>query len=205
MIYCISFGEGIRHATCRLRHFYQKQLAIPRRRDYIIIVPALHIHQPLATREQFIMIRELHRNEPLLWPVDWDGLTENQRFFRDFPFFGTNAVVKYILDKWMKNRTDDILCLWPDNQKVKYVRDIVTRVLADSGFWVNPLFHPDDPCEIVFWTPSGPVDYMELEACFWKLQQRFSLPEDFFDDWNTLSLLQFVDKIVRTAKMLVIY
>ena len=60
---------------------------------------------------------ELNNNDPLFWPIDWDDLTEAQRFFQNVPFFGIKAFVKRFLDKRMKCRTKEILYLWPDNQQ----------------------------------------------------------------------------------------
>ena len=141
---------------------------------------------------------ELNNNKPLFWPIDWDDLTEAQRFFQNVPFFGIKAFVKRFLDKRMKCRTKEILYLWPDIQQVIYTRDIIIRFLIDYSFWEYPLFHPDDPCNIVFWKPD---ENLEIAEILTRISHQFSLPIHFFDDFNHKTLLQLVEDIASGANI----
>lgn len=148
---------------------------------------------------RWLKMSNWNNNEPFFWPIDWDDLSDSQRFFQDVPFFGIKAFVKRFLDKRMKCRTKEILYLWPDNQQVIYTRDIIIRFLIDYSFWKYPLFHPSDPCDIVFWKPD---ENLEIAEIFIRLSQQFPLSLHFFDDLNKKTLLQLVDMIVMTSGQL---
>ncbi len=113
------------------------------------------------------------------------------------PLFGVNVRVKKILDRQMRKRTKDILFLWPDNEKITLVYNYIVNLLISFAFWKAPLFHPDDPCDIVFWKPNDDLDLVDV---LFSLEDYYSLPScvlnDICDDFDKLTLIQFVNIIV---------
>ncbi len=137
------------------------------------------------------------RITPLHWPEFYHRATKVQRFLADFPVVGMYFRVRRMFCRELKNRTYNTLGSWKNNlEKLKYMC-VVSPLIKEYFRWPNYYSIPDDPCEILFWYPQVGYDDLSGQQFAGILIDEFSLPEDFFEDYNKLTYGQFIEKIIR--------
>ena len=134
---------------------------------------------------------------PLQWPEFYHRATKVQRFLADMPIVGMYFRIRKVFRRELKNRTYNALDSWENNPgKLKCI-SIVSPLIKDYFHWPNCYFIPDDPCEILFWRPQVGYDDLSGQEFASVLIDEFSLPEDFFEDYNKLTYSQFIEKIIK--------
>jgi len=133
---------------------------------------------------------------PLSFPVDWKHPSPIQRISRGLPLIGSDRRVFLSLTKQLASWEESVLQLWPNDTKFCQLRDDIAACLAKTFGWPNKLFHPDDPCAILFWNPRSNLELSE--TLVW-LADRYKVTMDVFECLDKMSLRQLLERIQRAG------
>ncbi|MGI6099748.1 MAG: hypothetical protein GX174_13180 [Lentisphaerae bacterium] len=138
------------------------------------------------------MSSNAHTIEPLAWPTDWQHPSSIQRVSIGVPFIGFDHRVFRALVKKLASRDESVLKMWPSDPTLCRIRDDIAAWLAKTFGWPNTLFHPDDPCAVLFWRPRSDLELSEMLLL---LAERFGVSMEVFDRLDQMSFGQLVERI----------
>lgn len=138
------------------------------------------------------MSSSVHTIEPLAWPSDWEHPSPIQRVSIGLPFVGFDRRVFRSLVQKLASRDENVLKMWPSDPTLRRIRDDIAAWLVKTFGWPNTLFHPDDPCAVLFWTPRSDL---EISETLLFLAKRYGVSMDVFDRLDQMSFGQLVERI----------
>ena len=138
------------------------------------------------------MPSEFHDNAPLVWPAEWINPSPIQRASIGLPLIGLDSRIFRSFARKLATRDGSILKAWQNDPVLTQIRDNIAACLARMRGWPNTLFHPDDPCAILFWTPQSDL---EIPETILMLAKRFNVSPNVFDRLDQISFGQLVERI----------
>lgn len=136
--------------------------------------------------------------EPLRWPIEWKNLTSTQKFLLGFPIFGFDYRIFRLFKKKISARDENIHKMWPNDTELSDIRDEVAKMLVKIYGWPNTLFHPEDPCSILFWKPNENLEFVEI--CLWLGDYYCIEIHDIINKIHNMSFYQLILKIRQMIK-----
>jgi len=133
----------------------------------------------------------------LSWPMEFKQPSALQRCFQDVPIIGLNARAYNIICLQLRSRSRDCAKLWSADHRNSECLEIVLGIIRDVFCWPNDLFIPDDPCEIVFWSPQN--DLKTAEAVM-RVTKAFNLDDHFLDCLLDMSLGELILRINKIGR-----
>jgi hypothetical protein len=141
--------------------------------------------------------------KPLEFPNEWLKQSQWGKISIGLPIIGLDRIVWKKLQKELLKRDVSALRVWPRNDRMLKIRDIVCGLVEEYFCWQNSYFLPDDPCEIVFFRPYSVSDNLYEEEFISVLEEKFGI------QWDTvfplkfppqMSFGEFVEKIELNSK-----
>ncbi|MFA5553113.1 MAG: hypothetical protein WDA68_00950 [Phycisphaerae bacterium] len=127
--------------------------------------------------------------EPLKWPIEY-----KRGFLADIPVIGSDFRLRKAFYRQLKSRSHETLELWGNNVNILRCLCIVSPIAKECFNWPNTCFIPNDPCEILFWDPT--IDWRDA-AFINHIKKELSLSGNFWDDVNSLTYGQFIEKVIK--------
>lgn len=135
---------------------------------------------------------------PLAWPDNWKKPSSGQKIFMGTPFVGLDRRIFRAFKQKLENRNESIHNLWPEDLELCSIRDEVSTTLAKIFGWPNTWFHPDDPCDILFWSPRGDLEIVEM---FLWLQDKYGVSLDYIvNRLKAMNFRQLIEQIRIVGK-----
>jgi len=129
----------------------------------------------------------------LAWPDNWKKTSTVQNFFIGTPFVGLDRRIFRAFKQKLGHRNERIHNLWPEDLEICSIRDEVSTMLAKIFDWPNTWFHPDDPCDILFWSPRGDLEIVEM---FLWIKDKYGVSLDHIvNRLDEMSFLQLIEQI----------
>ncbi len=112
---------------------------------------------------------------PLHFPPQWPDI-RRRSFLLGLPFIGPQAGAYQDICAQFSRRTPECWSLWgPDPARIQAAQ-FVAHTLAETVEWPNPILHPDDPLELLFWDhKSSAVDDLSLVDAEMTIESRFKV------------------------------
>ena len=133
----------------------------------------------------------MKKTEPLEWPNELRNTTGVRKVFTGLPIIGPDKAAKAKLDRQLSDREPLPVEVWSDERKHAIFKTIA-QIIQEHCRWPNSNFVPEDPCEILFWNPSG--DLRDVEAVL-QILDHFRLPETLVDELRNMTLGDLVDRV----------
>jgi hypothetical protein len=129
----------------------------------------------------------------LSFPKEWVSPTSTQRMFKDLPFVGLEKKVHDSICHQLELRSQICLSLWSDYSiSVLDIRESVSQLIRDYFGWPNTLYIPEDPCDVLLWSPGDGM--LSVEAmCV--IQEKYST----CIDWESLKFGDLLYKLVHSS------
>jgi len=97
-------------------------------------------------------------NCPFSWPESMKKPTASQKVFMGMPIIGIDRRTYSEFRKQQKQRDQECLEVWPADTKLCSTREAISGILMEEMNWPNALFHPHDPCGVLFFDPLPCLD-----------------------------------------------
>ncbi len=135
---------------------------------------------------------------PLHFPPQWPDI-RRRSFLLGLPLLGPQAGAYRNICAQLSQRTPDCWSLWgPDAARVQAAQ-FVAKTLAETVEWPDPILHPDDPLELLFWDhKSCAIDDLSLVDAELTLESHFkmSLSEQQSDALAAGTVGDYVDVLL---------
>lgn len=144
-------------------------------------------------RKHMAMLPEENFSTPLAWPDNWKKPSPAQKFFMGTPFVGLDRRIFRAFKLKLENRNESIHNLFPEDLELSSIRDEVSTMLAKIFGWPNAWFHPDDPCNILFLSPRGDLEIVEM---FLWIKDKYGVSLDHIvNRLDEMSFRQLIEQI----------